>query len=280
METFEAERVLSGRRRGSSRPVLARVVGMAQPLLLKLRGAAQGTGPLVAEIVVATLAERLDLRIPRRALVMLGSDTPTDDRDDELADLLAASVGLNLGFEVLDGARDVVASDVDAVTPRDRAAVLWLDRFVMNPDRTARNPNLMIRGGELSLIDHGAALRFQYAWDEVDEDKPREIGVTYERHVFEDIATVADWHESDERFAATITRQALEAAIDEVPDSFLASMLPARGSAPDAVKRRRAAYVAFLWKRLKAPRAFALEPPRLASRGSRGVPPAWVTAGR
>jgi hypothetical protein len=47
----------------------------------------------------------------------------------------------------------------------------------------------------------------------------------------------------------------LEEAIAQVPDDFL---IPLLDRAPDAerLRPRRAAYQAFLWKRLKAPRPF------------------------
>ena len=45
-------------------------------------------------------------------------------------------------------------------------------------------------------------------------------------------------------------RQTLESAVEEVPDDFLSER------DRETLRRRRAAYVAFLWKRLKDPRPF------------------------
>lgn len=56
-----------------------------------------------------------------------------------------------------------------------------------------------------------------------------------------------------------LSRDALEAAVRAVPDDFLVPLLPS--SVPeDALARRRAAYVAFLWKRLKPPSPFLPAP--------------------
>jgi hypothetical protein len=231
--------------------------------LVKLRGAAQGTGPLVAEVIVAALAEALGLRVPARSLVVLEPGTPTDDRHQELGDLLAASVGENLGFAVLDGARDAGPTDLAAIDPAEAAAVLWLDRLVMNPDRTARNPNILCWRDQLWLIDHGAALRFHYDWPSVTEATPRSPGDAREPHLFEAAAHSPDWPAWDDLFASHLERATLEAAVADVPASFLAPLLPAAArTAPapaqsEAARRRRAAYVAFLWKRLQPPRAFA-----------------------
>lgn len=231
--------------------------------LVKLRGAAQGAGVLVAELIVAELAEVLGLPVLPRGLVFLKPDTPTDDKNDELADLLAASVGLNLAFPMLVGARDATAADLLRLASVEQAAVLWLDRFVMNPDRSERNPNILVSGEDWYLIDHGAALRFQYNWSAVTEATPRALNGPPQPHVFEAIARSHGWVNWDAAFAKRITREVLQRAVASVPTTFLASLLPITlQSAPtklrnDAIARRRAAYVAFLWKRLAAPRQFA-----------------------
>lgn len=91
------KRILRRERRGSSSPVVVETdLGL---FVLKLRGAAQGTATLVAEIVVGALADLIGLGVPTRCVFTLASATPTGDHNDELADLLAASVGENLGFQ-------------------------------------------------------------------------------------------------------------------------------------------------------------------------------------
>jgi hypothetical protein len=269
VQRLDATRIISAERRGSSWPVL--VETDAGRRFTKLRGAAQGTGPLVAEIVVARLAEALELRVPARSLVRLPPDVVSDDPHQELADLLRASEGVNLGFEYLDGARDLLPGEIDSLTPHEAAAIVWLDGLVMNPDRTARNTNLMSWHGDVYLIDHGACLGFQYAWSSVTEESPMQSTPTTEPHLLR--GRVNDLEEWDEIFASHITRETIEAAVAEVPDSFLEPLLPPDDAAPlvEQVRRRRAAYVAFLWKRLKAPRAF-IAPPVIAARPPRKRP--------
>lgn len=272
-----AVRVVSGKRRGSSRPIIVETAEGRR--FVKLRGASQGTGALVAEMVVASLAETLDLRVPKRCLVELKASVPTDDKDDELADLLNASVGLNLGFDELAPTRDVQAADLDRMSEAEKMVTLWLDRFVMNPDRTVRNPNILWWNNQAWLIDHGAALRFQYNWPAVTEQSPHAVGRSYEPHLFETMSAHPQWAERDEFCAQRITREVLEGALADVPDSFLEPLLGEQVGA-EALRRRRAAYVAFLWKRLKLPCNFAHQPAELTPAGSRGVVPEWVKAGR
>ncbi len=272
MRVIDARRILSAERRGSSWPVL--VEAEPGPWFTKLRGAGQGTGALVAEIVVGALAEALGLNVPERSLVRLVPNIESLDRDGELRSLLDASVGLNLGFAYLDSARDLTPAQIDRVNRDDAAAIVWLDGLVMNPDRTARNPNLLWWHNGLWLIDHGASLGFQYEWSAVSESSTGLPAPGAEPHLLHD--RVADLSEWDEIFAARLTRDCVQTAVDQVPDEFLRPLLrDADRASDDALVRRRAAYVAFLWKRLKAPRSWVGAAPAERPQVRRGRP-GWV----
>lgn len=243
-------RVLRRDRTGGSSPVVVQTDDGL--FLLKLRGAAQGPSSLVAEVIVGAIADRLGLPVPERRVITLAADTPTDDRNDELADLLAASVGENLGFRFLEGARPFGRFDLEKVSVDFASQVRWLDWLTLNPDRTPENPNILVDGRRFWLIDHGTALPFQHDWAAVTEQAT--VRAEHARpHVFDTIATrVVEW---DSLLTALITRDRLAEAVAEVPPSFLLPLLPSDRSA-DALDRRRAAYVAFLWKRLQGERRF------------------------
>jgi len=245
MQTLRAERVLSTFR-GSSWPVLALAAG--QKVVVKLRGTAQGLLPLVAEIVVGALADVLGLATPERCLVEMAPQLPSDDPHEELRDLLERSHGLNLGLRYLDGFRNVTLGDASRVQPELAASIVWLDALVQNPDRTPKNINLMIKAGKLQLIDHGAALDFHHDWPRVTEQAPREAGNFVAEHLFQ--VSERDLAAADAALAPKISRKALESALSQVPDDFLAPL------GAEAPARQRAAYVAYLHKRLHAPRPF------------------------
>jgi len=272
MQIVDARRILSADRRGSSWPVIVDADG--GPWFTKLRGAGQGTAALVAETIVAELAEALGLNVPARTLVRVAPNIESLDRDGELRALLDASAGINLGFVFLAGAREVGPSQLDRVNPDDAAAIVWLDGLVMNPDRTAHNPNLLWWQDRLWLVDHGASLGFQYQWSSVTEDSTGLPTPGTEPHLLIDRATdLAAW---DEIFAARLTREIVEAAVDEVPDEFLRPLLrEADHGSDEALLRRRAAYVAFVWKRLKAPRSWVGAAPPQRGRARAGRPD-WV----
>lgn len=219
-------------------------------MVVKLRGAGQGTAALVAEVIVGGLADLLGLAVPARAVVTLAADTPTDDRNDELADLLRASVGDNLGFQYLERARPFDRSDWSLVTADWASQVRWLDWLVLNGDRRPENPNVLVAGGRLWLIDHGAAVPFHHDWTAVTEETPARAEPALP-HLLEDAATRLD--EWDPVLTALVTRERLIDVVAAVPDSLLAPLVVPEATS-ERMMRRRAAYVAFLWKRLRAGR--------------------------
>lgn len=267
MQPLRATRITSGIRRGSSRPVVVETPGGVH--IVKLAGAAQGAGALAAEIIVAELAEAIALRVPSRVLVEVPAGIEVSDWDDELEDLLVASRGTNLGFEWLEGATDLADGDIERVDPALRAAVLWLDRLVMNPDRTARNPNMLWWAGDAWLMDHGAALGFQYDWARITDNAPRAPWFPREAHLFEAVVNADELRAADEALAPRLTSDVLRAAVALVPAEFLRDRDPSADAAT-----RRAAFVDFLGKRLAEPRPFldVREPPAPPVRSR----PSWL----
>jgi len=208
----------------------------------KFHGAGQGVRVLVAEVVVAGLAERLGLRTPRTVALDLDPEIARYEADEEVQDLLNASPGLNLGTDFLPG-----AFGYDGETPEgsDPARVLWLDAFTANVDRTWRNPNLLLWHGDLWVIDHGACLYFHHGWSGGAGDPAAFAAQHWSpyAHVFHDHAGELGRvdEEARELFGADLFTEVLA----EVPDVWL-EPIPGADS-PDAL---RAAYVGFLAARL------------------------------
>lgn len=251
LQTVEATRVLRAFRSGSSWPVL--VETNAGSFVTKLIAAAQGPAALVAEIIVAALAEALDLPVPERVLVWFPEEIESDDRNDELAPLLAASAGLNLGFRHLPGAKDLSATTRGVVDDQVAARVLWLDAWVMNMDRSPANPNLLLWNQQAWLIDHGAALPFQHDWSALNEQEPHTTDYPIERHLFASLWSTLP--AVDEALVGKFSLARLERVTALIPSEFLLRAFPRED--PEVLRR---AYAAFLWKRLKPPRPWLQGP--------------------
>lgn len=209
----------------------------------KFRGAGQGLRVLVAEVVVAGLATRLGLRTPRQVALDLHDDIARYEADEEVQDLLRASLGLNLGVDFLPGA---FGFDEQApVDPDEAATVLWLDAFTANVDRSYRNPNLLRWHGDLWVIDHGASLYFHHGWSGGVGDPARFAAQRWDPadHVLgahaDRLAAV------DARATPLLDAAALTDVLAAVPDAWLE---PVPGAETPAALRE--AYVAFLAARL------------------------------
>jgi hypothetical protein len=155
LRTVTATRYVTPLREGGSLPGLVEADDDGL-YVVKFRGAGQGPKALAAEIVAGELARGLGLPVPELVLVELDPEMARAEPDPEIQDLIKASAGLNLGLDFLPGSLPYSpASPPDADLA---AAVVWLDAFVENIDRTPRNPNLLVWHANLWLIDHGAAL--------------------------------------------------------------------------------------------------------------------------
>src|SRR4029078_7999638 len=109
--------------------------------VLKFRGAGQGIKALIAELIGGEMARALGLRVPEIVFANLDAAFGRTEPDEEIQDLLKASVGLNLALHYLSGAIsfDPAVGKVDATLA---SQIVWLDCLLMNVDRTARNTNM------------------------------------------------------------------------------------------------------------------------------------------
>lgn len=132
--------------------------------VLKFKGAGQGPKSLVAELIGGELARAMGFNVPEIVFARLGEAFGRTEPDPEIQDLLRASEGLNLALHYLSGSVmfDPVINRVD---PLLASRIVWLDAFITNVDRTAKNTNLLVWQKEIWLIDHGASLYFHHSWD-------------------------------------------------------------------------------------------------------------------
>jgi hypothetical protein len=125
------------------------------------------------------------------------------------------------------------------------ADVVWFDALVMNVDRTARNPNLLIWHSRTWMIDHGAAFYRQHG------DRPLAASATAPFRLIADhilLPRAAPIADADARLAERAER-AIDRAVGLVPAEWL-------GEHPEA---RRADFAEFLRFRLRPPRGFVAE---------------------
>src|SRR5262245_10397911 len=163
LRTVAATRYVTPLREGGSMPALVEASDDGI-YVLKFRGAGQGPLALVAEIIAGEIGRALGLNVPELVLVEVDAALGRNEPDQEIRDLLKASVGLNLALDFLPGSAMFDPAAGDVAGPDLASTAVWFDALVTNVDRTARNPNLLCWHKSLYFIDHGAALYFHHAW--------------------------------------------------------------------------------------------------------------------
>ncbi len=248
LEEITATRFVTPLREGGSLPGIVEADDLGT-YVVKFRGAGQGPKVLVAETVVAELARRLGIRVPVLAAIELSRDIARYEADEEVQDLLSASVGLNLAVDFLPGAFGYDGSRPPDATTASR--ILWLDAFTANVDRTWDNPNLLVWHREVWAIDHGAALYFHHGWPSRPPDAARFAAQRFDasRHILHDVAD--DVPGAHAALAPRVTPGLVDEVLALVPDAWLETT----PDLPDA-DAVRAAYRSHLLARVADPSAW------------------------
>ena len=248
LESVTAVRYVTPLREGGSLPGIVEADDLGT-YVVKFTGAGQGRKVLVAEVLVGEIARHLGIPTPRLAVVDLPTAIARYEADEEVQDLLTASPGLNLGVDFLPG-----AFGYDGTRPppaQDAAAILWLDAYTGNVDRTWANPNLVVWHGRTWAIDHGAALWFHHGWPNRPPDTHRFVAQPFDAsgHVLAGVAGA--WQDEHERLAALLGEDVLAEVVATVPDAWLETTT----SLPDLDSVRHA-YREHLSARLARPEAW------------------------
>ena len=245
LPNVQATAYLTPLREGGSLPGLVEADDLGT-YVVKFTAAGQGPKALVAEIVAGELGRMLGVDIPDLALIEVDAELGRREPDEEVQELVVASAGLNLAVDFLPGSVGYDPSfEVDA---RQAARIVWLDAFVANVDRSARNTNLLIWHKTLWAIDHGACLRFHHSWGDVD---PFAGGsYNYGDHVLNQLASPRRVHED---LSSQVTAALLEEILLQVPEAWLLPD-PTRPDprAPQDTATAREAYREYLLARLQA----------------------------
>ncbi len=249
LETLQATRYVTPLREGGSLPALVEADDDGL-YVLKFRGAGQGRKALIAELLAGEIGRALGLPIPRLAFMELGSVLGRNEPDYEIRTLIEASAGLNFAMDYLPGS---ITFDpmVNKIDPELASAIVWFDALVMNVDRTARNPNMLMWHKKLYLIDHGASLFFHHQWETAASKFESPFGAIKD-HVL--LPFAGDIAGAGSKFLPLLTFELLHSIIQLIPDEWL-DLEPLF---PNAAAHREA-YVDFLVQRSASSTIFEQE---------------------
>lgn len=219
--------------------------------VVKFRGAGHGVRALISELLGGEIARALGLNVPELVFLTLPEPYSITEPDQEVQDLLKASTGLNIGLHFLSGAltMDAYKNPVDALTA---SLIVWLDAFITNVDRTARNTNILQwHERETWLIDHGASFMFHHSW--TDYNKSAQSPFQYiKSHALLHKASKLD--EADSIAHKLLTPEIIDNIVSLLPDEWLVEM-----NLPLTPEEIRTVYSNFLKTRFSNSQTFLTE---------------------
>jgi hypothetical protein len=255
LRTIAATRYVTPLHEGGSLPAIVEADDDGM-YVLKFRGAGQGPKALIAELVAGEIARAAGLPVPEIVLMELDADLARTEPDPEIQQLIKSSAGLNLALDYLPGS---VMFDPVAEKPASELAsdIVWLDAYVTNVDRTARNANMLMWHRQLRLIDHGAALYFHHSWDNYLE-RSHDAFHRIKDHVL--LPFASSLRAADTKLSALITPALITDIVALIPEAWLTG-----GSPFNTKEEWRAAYIQYLLRRLEQPHLFVEEAIRARS---------------
>lgn len=250
IRTVQATQYVTALREGGSLPAIIEADDLGL-YVLKFRGAGQGPLALVAELVAGEIGRALGLKVPELVLVEVDAALGRNEPDEEIRDLLRASVGLNLALDYLPGSSMFDPAAGDTADARTASLAVWFDAFVANVDRTARNANLLCWHRELYFIDHGAALYFHHDWKSMADKAEIPFGQV-KQHIL--LPWASEMEEADTVAHKHLNQAVFATILADVPEAWL---LP---EAKDlSATQKREVYLDFFTRRLNNSSEFVEE---------------------
>jgi hypothetical protein len=249
LRTVNVIRYVTPLREGGSMPAIAEADD-GFLYVLKFRGAGQGVKALIAELIGGEIARSLGFKVPELVFANLDEAFGRTEPDEEIQDLLKASVGLNLALHYLSGSITFDPA-VTVIDSKLASQIIWLDCLLTNMDRTARNTNMLFWHKELWLIDHGAALYFHHSMQNWEEQAKKPF-ILIKDHVLLPFAT--ELEEVDQEFKNILNDQLIDAIVALIPNEWLS-----RDLGEESAEERRQVYAEFLKLRVAHSQIFVKE---------------------
>jgi hypothetical protein len=249
IRTVNVIRYVTPLREGGSLPAIAEADD-GFFYVIKFRGAGQGKKALIAELIGAEMARAIGLKVPEIVFANLDEAFGRTEPDEEIQDLLKASVGLNLGLHYLSGSITFDPA-VTTIAPELASKIVWLDCLLTNVDRTSRNTNMLIWYKELWLIDFGASLYFHHSWHNWKEQASNPF-LLVKDHVL--LPQASELEKVNDELKKIFTKELITDIVNLVPAEWLEGEEEFK-----SVKEHREAYIEFLETRIAHSEIFVKE---------------------
>jgi len=249
LRTVNVTRYVTPLREGGSMPAIAEADDDFL-YVLKFRGAGQGIKALIAELIGGEIARALGFKVPELVFANLDEAFGRTEPDEEIQDLLKASVGLNLALHYLTGSITYDPA-VTKIEGRLASQIVWMDALLTNMDRTPRNTNMLLWHKELWLIDHGASLYFHHSMQNWEEQARKPFALIKD-HVL--LPQASELELVDREFKSILKDELIDAIVALIPADWLSEV-----DHVDAAAANREVYAQFLKTRIANSEIFVKE---------------------
>jgi hypothetical protein len=159
-------------RSGSSLPLLVSA-NDAQRYVVKPYGSGDGVLASMVEWLACKLGILLGLPILEPTLLSIDQTLSKQVKDPETKELIEKSLGINLATRYLEGAFTYTTQFAEDLDKTLKADIFLADLFLLNTDRTLRNPNMLIHNGAVWCLDYSSCFTVRSCID----------GKTYQENV-------------------------------------------------------------------------------------------------
>lgn len=138
---------------GSSTPIVVQS-GSGQKYLVKLKGGQSGSFSYLNEWVAGRLGAAIGLPVSVPETILIDEHLEIGSIHEEVKDLIHKSFGLNLAFPFFEEAVPCTPRTAHDVYQKVVQQLYVFDVFLLNTDRTIKNPNLLERAGGVFSFDY------------------------------------------------------------------------------------------------------------------------------
>jgi len=146
-------------KRGNSFPVILEDNGI--DYFVKLRAGMSGKYALVSEWIGNKIGNQLGIKTQTPIWINIDKEVGLENIYIEVRELIHKSIGLNIGFEYQEDAREFQISDLEKLDRKQVNEIFLFDIIMLNIDRTLTNTNLMWIKDEISSVDYESSLFVQ-----------------------------------------------------------------------------------------------------------------------
>jgi hypothetical protein len=230
IRTLRAVRVHEAMGRGRSRPLIVEAED-GQRYVSKQNSSEKTARRLIVEVIAGHIARVLGLPQPEMVLLEIEPGIEAPEMTPEKRQELETSRGPAFGSRQLPDAVSLRRRRDFRVDPELAASIVWFDSLVLNHDRKDRNPNILIAGDEVWMIDNDSALAIHHRWVDIKRKGAYAIcpdsGMDWwdpKDHVLLPLAGPVE--SAGDRLATRLSQDLIRAIVDQPPEIWIQDGFP------------------------------------------------------